>query len=203
MMMYQKLMWYVNQYRENAAANSPAGKANGDYTLVVAQVEVDEPLGEDPVGIRYLVFSSSGIKKDLEQQLEDLGVAVVKSEQKGVHAEQVAAAYRENEALQEDELGGEITKVRSAYVTTRVCGPNCAKALGRFIGLGEEESEALENTNGMLLGKVVDKGYLNAARKALGLKPGRGAAMRVVTQSLESIVTPQALIEEGAEEGEK
>ncbi|MGW1163416.1 RHS repeat domain-containing protein [Streptomyces sp. NPDC002519] len=200
-MLYQKLMWYVSQYREEAAANSPAGMANGNYTLVVAQVEVDDPVGEDPVGVRYLVFSSSGIKKDLEQQLDDLGVAVVKSKEKGVHAEQVAAAYRENEALQEEDLGGKITKVRNAYVTTRVCGPNCAKALGKFIGLGEEESEALENTNGMLFGKVVDKGYVNAARKALGLKPGRGAAMRVVTQSLGLVVTPQELIEEGAEEG--
>lgn len=200
-LMYQKLMWYINQYRENAAANSPAGKANGDYTLVVAQVETDDPVGEDPVGVRYLVFSSSGIKKDLEQQLEDLGVAVVKTKENGVHAEQVAAAYRENEALQEEDLGGKITKVRNAYVTTRVCSPNCAKALGKFIGFNEEESENLENTNGVLSGRVVDKGYLSAARKSLGLKPGRGAAMRVVTQSLGSIVTPEQILEEGAEEG--
>ncbi|MER5450554.1 RHS repeat-associated core domain-containing protein [Streptomyces sp. NPDC002766] len=200
-LLYQKLMWYVNQYREKAAASSPAGLANGDYTLVVAQVEVDDPIGEDPVGVRYMVFSTKGIKADLEQQLEDLGVAVVKSKEDGVHAEQVAAAYRENEALQEKDLGGKITKVRNAYVTTRVCGPACAKALGKFIGLDEGESEALENTNGMLSGKVVNKGYLNAARKALGLKPGRGAAMRVVTQFMGSIVTPQEMIEEGAEEG--
>ncbi|ALV31268.1 hypothetical protein AS200_03760 [Streptomyces sp. CdTB01] len=31
-LLYQKLMWYVNQYRENAAASSPARLANGDYT---------------------------------------------------------------------------------------------------------------------------------------------------------------------------
>ncbi|MFF3517790.1 hypothetical protein ACFYX0_40910, partial [Streptomyces sp. NPDC002573] len=198
---YQTLMWYINQYREKAAASS-AGKSNGDYTLVVAQVETDDPVGEDPFGIRYVVIASSGIKGELKQELEGLDVVVVNAEEKGVHAEEVAAAYREDTALQEKDLGGKITKVRNAYVTTRVCGPKCANALGKFLGLNEEESAQLENTNGMLEGKLVDKGYLNAARSALGLKPGRGSAMRVVTRYLGGLVGSQGMAG-GAEEDDK
>ncbi|MFJ9900856.1 RHS repeat-associated core domain-containing protein [Streptomyces sp. NPDC091280] len=205
-MLYQKLMWYINEYREKAAANSPNGVANRDFTLVVAQVDVDEPQGMEKTTPRFVVFSSAGLKSDLESELDDLGVAVVKAPkppkgQPSIHAEEVAAAYAEDEDFQKEDLGGKIVKVQNAYVTTQVCGSACARALGRFVGLGESESEELKGSNGMLFGKIVNKAYLNEARKAIGLSPGRGAAMRVVTDAIGSVVLPEQLIAEAEEEG--
>jgi hypothetical protein len=53
----------------------------------------------------------------------------------------------------------------------------------------------------MLFGKVVDKSYLNDARKSIGLRSGRGAAMRVVTDAMGAEVLPEQLVAESAEEG--
>ncbi|MCX4814813.1 hypothetical protein OG601_29880 [Streptomyces sp. NBC_01239] len=203
-MLYQKLMWYINEYREKAAAAS-GGKSNGDFTLVVAQVDVDQPQGEEPTSPRFIVFSSEGLKPDLEKELDDLGVAVVKAPktpkgQPSIHAEVVAGSYAEDEEFQKEDLGGKIVKVQNAFVTTRVCGPECAKGLGKFIGLGEAESEELEGTNGMLFGKVVNNSYLNAARKAIGNRPNQGRAMPVLTKAIGSLVLPEALVGEAAEE---
>ncbi|WP_181801408.1 RHS repeat-associated core domain-containing protein [Streptomyces shenzhenensis] len=205
-MLYQKLLWYINQYREQAAANSPNGMSNRDFTLVVAQVDVDDPQGMEKTSPRFLVFSSAGLKGDLLKELEDLDVAVYKAPsvakgEQSIHAEKVAESFGENVKLQEEDLGGKIVKVQNAYVTTRVCGSDCAKSLGKFIGLGEEESEALNDSNGMLFGKVVDREYLSAARKAVGLAPNRGSAMSVVTKAMGSLVLPEQLVAEAAEEG--
>jgi hypothetical protein len=192
-------MWYINEYREKAAALSD-GHSNRDFTLVVAQVDVDEPEGGEPTSPRFLVFSSSKLKKDLENQLEKLGVAVVKGGE-GEHAEEVAETYGKNVELQKEDLGGKIVKVQNTYVTTRVCGPRCAKALGKFIGLGEKESEELNDSNGWLFGRVVDKAYLREARKAIGLSPNTGKAMSVVTEAMGAEVLPEQLVAEATEEG--
>ena len=191
---YRNLMWYLNRDRTIAEAASN-GKSNLNNTLVVAQVDVDDALGEEATSPRFIVFSSAGIKPALVQQLEDLGAAVVVGPE-GEHAEFVAENYGKDAALQKEDLGGSIVKVRNAYVTTRVCSAGCAKALGNFAGLSEEEAASLEDTNGLLFGKVINNDYLRAVRRSLGYAANRGKAMKVVTEAMESDLLPGQLIAE-------
>jgi hypothetical protein len=204
-MLYQKLMWYINQSREEAAANSPNGAANANFTLVVAQVDVDERQGAELTTPRFLVFASAGLPPELESDLHDLGVAVVKAPPtpKGspsIHAEEIAERYGNDVEWQREDLGAKIVKVQNAYVTTRVCSSACARALGSFMGLGDAESEELKGTNGMLFGKIINNTYLNTVRKTLGMSPRRGTAMRIVTDAMASELLPGQLIADAAEE---
>ncbi|MEU9919151.1 ricin-type beta-trefoil lectin domain protein [Streptomyces sp. NPDC051001] len=179
--LYYALMWLVNEYRENAALSSN-GMSRADYTLVITQVEVEE-VGKVGFAPRYLVFSSSGIKAELEAQLEKLGVAVVKAPPaaKGadpMHAEEVAARYRADANMQKEDLGGKIVRVNNAYVTTRVCSTVCSKNLAKFLGV--PETDEFKGTNGRLFGRTVDAAYLKEARQVAG----RGGAMPVVTKAM-------------------
>ncbi|MEU9473284.1 RHS repeat-associated core domain-containing protein [Streptomyces avermitilis] len=178
--LYYALMWYVNEYREKAAAAS-AGLSNSNFTLVVSQVDVDE--GGGKTGARFIVFSSSGIKSDLEAQLEKLGVAVVKAEKPKMHAEEVAAKYRANVNFQKKDLGGAIVKVQNAYVTTQVCG-ECSKHMSKFLGV--EDTGEFRGTNGQIYGRTVNASYLKEVRQSVG----KGGAMPVVSRAMAKGLLP-------------
>ncbi|MFE6551730.1 RHS repeat-associated core domain-containing protein [Streptomyces sp. NPDC057746] len=185
---YYNLMWIINEYREKAAAAS-GGKSNGDFTLVVAQVEVDEGEGKG-LAPRFIVFSSEGIKDDLVQQLDKMGVAVVRptpgdtGAHSNMHAEEVAERYKANVNLQKQDLGGKIVKVQNAYVTTRVCSAECSKSFSKFLGV--PETEEFRKTNGVLFGRTVNTKYLVNLRRA----NGGGDAMPVVTRDMYKGVLP-------------
>ncbi|MFF7535117.1 hypothetical protein ACFZB2_39500 [Streptomyces bobili] len=139
---------------------------------------------------RYIVFSSEGIPKDLEKQLDKMGVAVVKPRpgeagaHGAMHAEEVAAKYRANEEFQKKDLGGKITKVNNAWVTNRICSDVCSKAFSKFLGV--KETTEFKDSNGRLYGRTVNTGYLNTLRAAVG----RGRAMAVVVRGMAGNMLP-------------
>ncbi|MFI1420180.1 hypothetical protein ACH4VX_19775 [Streptomyces sp. NPDC020731] len=146
---------------------------------------MDEGKGRTP-SPRFIVFSSAGIKADLETKLDKLGVAVVKpgKGQSGMHAEEVAARYKADVNFQKKDLGGKIVKVQNAFVTTQVCSVKCSKNLSKFLGV--RETEKFHGTNGQVFGRTVDSTYLKEVRKAAG----RGSAMNVVTKAMANGILP-------------
>ncbi|MEU3283936.1 RHS repeat domain-containing protein [Streptomyces longwoodensis] len=182
--LYYNLMWYVNDYMQKAGAVSN-GRSYGNYTLIISEVEVAD-LDAMQLTPRYIVFSSDGIPKELEGSLEKMGVAVVKplpgetGVHGAIHAEEVAARYKADVDFQKSDLGGKITKVNNAWVTSRICSDACSTAFSKFVGAGE--AEEFTGTNGRLYGNTVDKGYMSALRAAVG----RGRAMAVVVKGLAS-----------------
>ncbi|WP_371601212.1 RHS repeat-associated core domain-containing protein [Streptomyces sp. NBC_00564] len=181
--LYYTLMWYINEYRQKAAA-ATAGLSNRDFTLVVTQVDVDEGKGAGRTSPRFIVFSSSGIKADLKAQLGKLGVAVVQATKPGMHAEEVAARYRADVNFQKGDLGGKIVKVHNAYVTTQVCSTGCSKNLSKFLGV--KETGEFKGTNGQIYGRTVDAAYMKEMRQSVG----KGGAMPVVTRAMAKGLLP-------------
>ncbi|MGW0844988.1 RHS repeat-associated core domain-containing protein [Streptomyces sp. NPDC002787] len=179
---FQSYMWYVNEFREKEAARTN-GRSNGNFTLVITQVDVDEGKGKG-TSPRFIAFASEGIKKELEKELDRMGVAVVKPKpgETGahgkMHAEEVAARYRSDVKFQKEDLGGKIVKVQNAYVTSRICSAECSRAYSKFLGV--KETTKFKGTNGRIFGRTVDSAYLKSVRQTVG----KGSAMSVVTRAM-------------------
>ncbi|MGW0886121.1 golvesin C-terminal-like domain-containing protein [Streptomyces sp. NPDC002671] len=129
-----------------------------NYTAIASRVNVR--VGGNGLSRTVVFLSSKAQPKQLQgmlDELEDNGIVVIQAAPgtgrsgKG-HAEGAAAALRNSPELQEEWLGGRITRVYSALSAIKVCSEKCGEDLTEFIG--EEGVNISEDDSGLLEGGI-------------------------------------------------
>jgi RHS repeat-associated protein len=106
--------------------------ANGDFTLILSEVQVETSEGSIP---RVIAFANAnGLPKSLRNQLTQAGVKIFKADPVEDHAEIAAANFRASPEQQEAYLGGQISKVNSAVMNNLPCSIKCANNFTEYIG---------------------------------------------------------------------
>jgi hypothetical protein len=126
-------------FRENGDGDPNGGRANGRFTIILAEATVQIPDENSDrttaVNMTIAFTNAGGLPASLDRRLKDLGVPVFPAEPLEDHAEIGADALKNDPDFQEAELGGGvISYIKNAFMNNLPCNERCAQAFSRFIG---------------------------------------------------------------------
>jgi RHS repeat-associated protein len=144
--------------------NEQGAVANSRFTIVLSEVEVESADG--PL-LRLVAFvSKGGLPRSLQTQLADEGVTIYQADPFEGHAEIAAQNYRADTALQEQDLGGPISKVNAAVMNNGACSAECAQGLTNYIG--RDGVNIQPGDQGYYEGQVLTPQYMSELQSEFG-----------------------------------